>query len=159
MSLDDMVAASGRGKGKGGGRGGKMGRGAGRGAQARAAAAPYQKPVKAGRGKGGGGRGGMTLADMAGAAAAEEAPAKPAFVLTTGTTLRVGNLDHGVSAEDIEGMRATELLSFFILLSHRILFFCSPRRALCRARPAQVGDPRYQTRRLVKGLCARHLQA
>ena len=108
MSLDDMVPKGG-GKGKGGrGKGGaggaiKAGRGAAR--MARAVAAPYQKPV-AGRGRGKGGKGGATLADMAAAADETSAPSKPAFVLTTGTTLRVGNLDHGVSGEDIEGKPA-----------------------------------------------------
>lgn len=97
MSLDDIVSSNapkkGAGKGaKGGGKGGAMKKmGAGRGA--RAAAAPYQKPVRPGKG------GGLSLEDMA---QANAGPAAPAFALTTGTMLRVGNLDSNVSSEDVE---------------------------------------------------------
>ena len=92
MSLDDIVAkeapkkGGGKGGAKGGGKGGAMKRmGAGRGA--RAAAAPYQKPVRPGKG----GKGQM--------AAAEEpaAQAQPTFTLTTGTTVRVANLAYNVT--------------------------------------------------------------
>ena len=101
LSLDEISAQSAPAKGKGG-RGGAMRKqGGGRGA--RSAAAPYQRSARGGKGGGGGGGGGMSLSEMtqsknvppaAGAAA-------PAFVLTTGTTLRVGNLDLQVTTEDI----------------------------------------------------------
>jgi hypothetical protein len=94
MSLEDMIKKDGP-KGKSKGSGGAIKGGRGSGKQARAAAAPYQKPVKPGKGKGGGG--GATLADMAAAAAPAVKPA-PQFVLTTGTTLRIGNLDFNVNA-------------------------------------------------------------
>ena len=97
MALDDMIPKK-TGRGKGGG-GGKMGAPGGRGAgkQARSAmAAPYQKPVK-GKGKGND----FTLASMTQAAEMAGA-AQPAFTLTTGTAVRVGNLDFGVSAEDVQ---------------------------------------------------------
>ena len=101
MSLDDMVKSSAQSKGKGkGGNGGKAVAGGRGGARAaRQSAAPYQKPVSKGKGKGGGGKG---LADMMHQSApiAETRP-QPAFVLTTGTTLRIGNLDWNVSEEDI----------------------------------------------------------
>ena len=93
MSLDDMISAApakgGRGKGKGrGGRGGEStGRGGavrtgGGGKAARAAAAPYQRGSK------------QTLSSMI-------APKQQVVGLTTGTKLRVGNLDFKVTPEDI----------------------------------------------------------
>jgi hypothetical protein len=59
----------------------------GAGRDARAAAAPYQRPVRPGKG----GKGQM--------AAAEEpaAQAQPAFTLTTGTTVKVANLAFNVT--------------------------------------------------------------
>ena len=95
MSLEDLIPPKGA-KGKGGkGAGGKTDRGGRGGArEARNSTAPYQRP---GKGKG---KGKPTLASMAEAQAAQ--PAQPAFELTTGTTIRVGNLDWNVSAEDLE---------------------------------------------------------
>ena len=99
MSLDDMVKSAAPKKGKGGA-GGKAVAGGRGGARARAAAAPYQKPVGKGKGKGKGG--GKGLADlMHQEAPVAETKPQPQFVLTTGTTLRVGNLDYNVSQEDI----------------------------------------------------------
>ena len=94
MSLEDMIKAApakggGRGKGKGGrgGRGEATGRGGAvrrdNGKAGRAAASPYQKPNMK-----------QTLSSMT-------AP-KSVVGLTTGTTLRVGNLDFQVSTGDIE---------------------------------------------------------
>ena len=88
MSLDDMIASNNTVKTPRGGKGGAMKK-AGGGKAARASAAPYQKPYKA---KGGGA---VTLESITQSKVA--APAAPAFVLTTGTTLRVGNLDFGVT--------------------------------------------------------------
>ena len=97
MSLEDLIPKKGAGKGGKGGKGGAMKKmGAGRGA--RAAAAPYQKPMKPGKGKG---AAGLSLSEITQAKqpvqVAAAAPAAPAFVLTTGTTLRVGNLERNVS--------------------------------------------------------------
>ena len=96
MALDDLVPKKG---GKGGGSGGKMG-GKGAGKQARAAmAAPYQRPGKgAGKGKG---KGGATLESMS-ASYADNSAAAPAFSLTTGTTVKVANLDYSVTGDDLQ---------------------------------------------------------
>jgi hypothetical protein len=91
MSLDDMISQSGKPGGKGG-KGGAVKK-AGGGRTARAAAAPYQKPQRA---KGGG----QTLEEITQSKipkTAVQGGGAPAFVLTTGTTLRVGNLDFGVT--------------------------------------------------------------
>ena len=165
MSLDDMIKsgpATGKGKGRGGGGGGAI-KGRGSGKAARAAAAPYQKPNKGGKGKGG--KGG--IADMLAAATATSpaAATKPAFVLTTGTTLRVGNLDFGVSAEDVEGESPRRLHSHLIRLQAASADGVSPfgwlrlLRALWRDRAAQVRLAGHQARRLEQGLRPRHLQA
>ena len=92
QSLEDIIASNpGKGKGKGG-RGGAIKKaGAGRGA--RAAAAPYQKPVKASKGVAALSLAELTQMKQPSAMKAEA----PAFVLTTGTTIRVGNLDKNVS--------------------------------------------------------------
>ena len=83
QSLEDIIASNpGKGKGKGG-RGGAIKKaGAGRGA--RAAAAPYQKPVKASKGVAALSLAELTQMKQPSAMKAEA----PAFVLTTGTTIR-----------------------------------------------------------------------
>ena len=102
LSLDELAAQSAPVKGKGG-RGGAMRKqGGGRGA--RNAAAPYQRSARGAKGGGGGGGGGgMSLSEITQSKNATQASAvaAPAFVLTTGTTLRVGNLDLQVTTEDI----------------------------------------------------------
>lgn len=122
MSLDDMIkakgkpekvpktkAASGRGATKTIGKAGR-GRGAGRGA-----ASPLVKPTP------GGGRGvaAATLSSMAKAtnlvSKSRAAAAAPVTGLTTGTKLRVGNLDLNVTQEDVQ-----ELFEASVHRRHRL---------------------------------------
>ena len=167
MSLDDMIKsgpATGKGKGRGGGGGGAI-KGRGSGKAARAAAAPYQKPTKGGKGKGGKGGG---IADMLAAATSPAAATKPGFVLTTGTTLRVGNLDFGVSAEDVEGESPRHLHTHIrhppagcLHSADGMCSFACLRllRALCGDRAAQDMLASQQARWFKQGLRSRHLQA
>ena len=104
MSLDDMISSSpGKGKGKGKGKGGGKGAGGairkpGAGKGARAAAAPYSRP-----GKGAG----QTLSEIT-QQKAGPAPGSAPITLSTGTVLRAGNLDFGVTSDDL-----TELFGNF----------------------------------------------
>jgi len=89
ISLDDLIKknGSGKGRGKGKGRGEGRGRGAGRGAT-KAAPKPtsvIQKP------KG----------NLASAMSTKTQPMKTVGGLTTGTKLKISNLDHSVTSEDL----------------------------------------------------------
>ena len=101
MSLEDMIKAAppkaGKGKGGGRGSGGSGGKisGGGRGKAARAQAAPYEKP--------------KTLSALVAektAAASGKGKGAGKGGLTTGTKLRIANLDFNVTADDL-----TELFS------------------------------------------------
>ena len=102
MSLEDMIKAAppkaGKGKGGGRGSGGSGGKisGGGRGKAARAQAAPYEKP--------------KTLSALVAektAAASGKGKGAGKGGLTTGTKLRVANLDFNVTADDLTELFAS----------------------------------------------------
>jgi len=108
LSLDDMISSQPKKAGKGGGgAGGKAGKVSK--IRVREGAQPYQRPKPSGKGGGGGGRGGgPTLESLSAASAAKKGGggggrAAPVVQgLTTGTKVKVSNLDHGVTGEDVQ---------------------------------------------------------